>query len=207
MKLSIYTKLALVVGVCAFLASPLEAAVNYYHISINTSSLTSNPGAPFSLDFQLNGGGPLSNTATVTNFDFGGGSVDSGAFPVTFGLASGSIGSSLSLTANSSSAFNELYQEFIPGSVLQFDVAITNNVNAPTPDAFSFSILDQNLESIPTNGLGNSLLMVDVSSPIPVAQTFSSAAGVAAAVPEPGTLLFGFALLGACGVAGRRRVC
>jgi hypothetical protein len=207
MKLHNYTKaaLALIAGAFALLSAPCQAAANYYHVSIDTSSLIGASEAPFFLDFQLNGGGPLSNTAII--FNFAGGSTVPAAFPVTFGLASGDLDSGISLTADTSSAFNELFQQFTPGNVLQFDLSLTSNVNTPTPDAFAFSLLDKNFQSIPTNGLGDSLLMIDISDSTPVAHTFSSPLGIAAAVPEPGTLLFGFALVGVCGATRRGRTC
>src|SRR5205085_7168247 len=40
----------------AFLNAPISNASVFYHIDVNTASLMGNPGAPFSLDFQLNDG-------------------------------------------------------------------------------------------------------------------------------------------------------
>jgi hypothetical protein len=42
-----------------------------------------------------------------------------------------------------------------------------------TPDAFVFAILDKTLSNIPTTGLGDSLLLINLNSLSPSAQTFS----------------------------------
>ncbi|MES2568803.1 MAG: NF038129 family PEP-CTERM protein [Verrucomicrobiota bacterium] len=188
------------------LGASLKASV-HYHVTVNTASLLSDPSAPFALDFQLNGGGLFSNTAIISNFDFGGGSPSSDPSASTFGLATGSLGSSVTLATDSLNAFNEFFQGFIPGSYLKFDVRLGTNINTPTPDAFSFSILDNNLQSITTDGLGNSLLLIDITDTAPVPQIFSSISSpdIAVAVPEPVTTLVGFALVAACGAVRHRR--
>jgi hypothetical protein len=71
--------------------------------------------------------------------------------------------------------FNQFIQEFTPGSTLSFDVQMTTNVDAgPTPDAFSFAILDRTLAEIPTFGLADAFLFVDINSPTPTVQAFAS---------------------------------
>lgn len=203
MKLTNYTKslVALAIAAVTFVGAQAEAAL--YHVSVDTSALQSAPGAPFALDFQLIGGNALSNTVTISNFTYGGGAATSDPFASTFGLASGTLQTGVTLTSNSSNFLNEFYQGFAPGSVLGFDVNLTTNVNGPTPDGFSFSILDQNLENLPTNGVGNSYLLVNIDGSTP---SFVAANGVTfSAIPEPNSALFmGALVVGAVGIFRRR---
>ena len=149
-----------------------QAAV--YHISIDTTALTlpANLGsAPYSVDLQLNAGDTLNNnTAVASNFTFGGGSGAIG--PANgFGGVSGSIASGVTLS--DSSQFNEFYQAFGAGTSLSFDLSLTQVVGAGlTPESFSIAILDGTLANIPTNGLGNTLLMAnfDTTNPLSIGQ-------------------------------------
>lgn len=188
----------------ALAASPVSAAPITFTVEVNTASLIGSSSAPFSLDFQLTGGSPLGNTATIGNFSFGGGSATGAAN--TFGTATGSLSSTVTLSTSPSSFLNEFFQTFLPGSLLKFDVFLTSNVNAPTPDVFAFKILDNSLFEIPTTGLGDSLVIVNLDSPtlgIRDVETFrgtgafSGVAATAAPVPEPATMvLLGIGLAG-----------
>jgi hypothetical protein len=197
---------SVLVAVCLLLnATESQAATIGFHIIVNTSTLPGNPSAPFALDFQLNGGNPLSNTATISNFTFGGGAANSSPAATTFGLASGSLTSSVILNSNPGSFFNEFYQGFTPGAALGFDVLLTTNVNTPNPDVFSFAILDKNLFNIPTTGLGDSLVLVNLDSATPAVQKFGGTgpfSGVS--VPEPASLSLLVVGLFALGIYARR---
>ena len=86
-----------------------------YHATVDTSSLVGDPLAPFSLYFQFNDGegtGDANNTITLSNFTYGGGSATGTAFAT--GGASGDL--SLGISIVDSSAFNDIYQGFTPGS-------------------------------------------------------------------------------------------
>jgi hypothetical protein len=184
---------SVLVAVCMLLnATESQAATIGFHIIVNTSTLPGNPSAPFALDFQLNGGNPLSNTATISNFTFGGGAANSSPAATTFGLASGSLTSSVILNST-------------PGAALGFDVLLTTNVNTPNPDVFSFAILDKNLFNIPTTGLGDSLVLVNLDSATPAVQKFGGTgpfSGVS--VPEPASLSLLVVGLFALGIYARR---
>lgn len=208
--------LAIVDAACLLGGSATTHAAAY-HITVDTSSLASSSLvglAPFSLDFQFNNGVQLSNnTATVSNFDFGGGSAVGSA--TQFGGAAGDIGASL--TFDNSSAFQELFQAFTPGNSLSFDISLSQNVDGITPDAFAFAILDNALANIPTDSAfgDDTLLHADITTtdPLSVAQLnlssgadeFSSVTLVA--IPEPNFAFGALLLVAFCGyeMLGRRR--
>jgi hypothetical protein len=137
----------------------------------------------------------------------------------TSGSATGTLGASVILNTNSTNATSEFYQGYYPGNggttSVGFDVTLTTNVNMPTPDAFSFAILDGNRNRLFANGPGNSLLLVNINSANPTVQTYATTGnGLDSpvtvsvrpiAVPEPGTALFGLALIGMGAVSHRRK--
>jgi len=192
------------------LAPAVHAATAEYDVSVSTSALVGNPSGPFSLDFQFNDGagtGDNNNTASVSGFVFNGG-LATGS-PTLSGGATGSLATGLHFS--DSSALNEGYQGFTPGSTLTFHVSLTLNV-APgsAPDLFSFGVLDSSLANLPTTGFGDSLFTVEIgASGATFATGTSSSPSVSVnvtAVPEPGVwatatgvLLIGF------GVWRRRR--
>ena len=185
-------------------ASASHAAVTYY-VDVNTSALVGNTSAPFALDFQLIGG--ANNSVTISNFNFGGGSATSLTENYT-GTASGDLGSTVSL--NDATTFvNEFFQGFTPGATLSFTVNVDTNIGSPTPDTFSFAILDSSLMNITTNGLGDSLLVVNIDGTSYGTMTSQTGSGTGAfsgvsvtSVPEPSAALLG---LVACGAMFARR--
>ena len=143
------TTLGLLTGACALSLASVHAANQEYLVTVDTGTLLSTGNAPFYLDFQLNyGGAGIGNSATISNFNFGGGSV-SGA-PTVSGTAAGSIASAVTLSDNSTNGFNELFQGFAPGSTLSFNVTVSNNPPGLVPDALEFAILDKSTGQIPT---------------------------------------------------------
>ncbi len=173
-------------------AQAVSASTVEYHISLNTAALIGNASAPFSLDFQLNDGsglGDANNTAIVNDFVFGSGSATGSAN--LFGGATGNLSGAVTLT--DSSAFNEFYQTFNAGSTLSFDVTLTQNSDAgPRPDAFAFAILDNSLNNLPTSGVGDTYLLVNLG-PTPSVTTGSSTSPLATItvtpVPEPASVV------------------
>jgi hypothetical protein len=189
---------AVFIGGCTMLcASSSRAETLSFHVAVDTSSLVSSLNGPFSLDFQLNGLGPLTNAVTLGNFNFTGGA-PSGS-PSLNGNAAGDLSSTVSLN-DVGSAFNEFFEGFAAGTTeIQFDESITENVNAGTPDEFAMAILDGNVLNIPTtspDGADSLMELTVTQSNLAISniQTFTSTdpdAGVTVTVtatPEPGTL-------------------
>lgn len=206
------TAVAVCTATAALLTASLARAQSFFDVRLNTSPLIGHPAGPFYLDFQLNdgaGSGNGNNTAILSQFNFGGGSLLGS--PMSSGGVTGSLASSVTL--RDTSAFNEFLQGFTPGSSLSFRLSLTNNANAPTPDLFSFSILDGNLFNLRTFSPGDSDALVVINltgqslianayagSGIPDqtgATTIALAAPSVTPVPEPSTYgLIGAALLG-----------
>jgi len=193
--------LALAASVLAFASLPqAQASTLLFHVTVDTTPLTTSANGPFSLDFQLNDGSGLAdgnNTATVSNFTFGGGAATGS--PNYLGGVIGDISSSLTLSETT--AFNELFQGFTAGTSLAFDVAISGNTDAGiTPDSFIFSILDSTLGAITTSGSAGQTVQLDITSPILGVDAVQSYNGTGAytgvnvsVVPEPSTNLLALA--------------
>lgn len=139
-----------VVAAFALLGSPaMRAQTLNFLVDINTATLAAQDGAnaPFYLDFDFNYGNSslAGNTATLYDFALtGGGAVGSA---VTNGSATGSIGSTVTLTASAADPLNELYQQFSAGTTdIQFRASITERgPDIGVPSEFSVSILDDSL--------------------------------------------------------------
>ncbi len=177
------------------------SADTIFTVTLDTTTLTVPPGStagPFSLAFQLTDGsglGDANNTATVSGFQFGGGSAS--ACPAgcsAIGGAGGDAGSSIVL--NDSSFFNSFVEAFTPGTSLSFHVDLTTSVDpGGTPDAFAFSLLDGGGFPIPTldpSG-ADTLLNVNLDSTHPrilayatdVSRLTGGGSGVAISIPAP----------------------
>ncbi len=224
MKIINNTKFVLLALASALFSVPaIQAQTLVFNVDINTTGLSAaSADAPFYLDFTMAYGNSslASNTATLSNFSFTGGSAVGSA--VTSGAASGSFASTVALTASSANPMSELYQQFDASVTdIRFQVSITEVGPNPqgTPSEFTASILDSSLgfpAQIFTNAPDTaSLVTLDLSasntgSSVNYYAGVSSADGVTglssvAAVPEPSTTA---AILGCAGVivaAGVRR--
>jgi hypothetical protein len=159
---------------------PLGArADEVFTVDLTTTPLTTDPGdQPFSLAFQMVQGDPANttNTATIGDFLFGGGSA--GTCPLdctTFGNESGNANSTIDLST--SDGFESLIQTFTPGTHLSFTVDLTTNPNSgATPDTFAFSILDSSLFPIPTQDptTADSLVTIFIDSTKPTVFAFAT---------------------------------
>lgn len=181
-----------------------------FTVTVDTTPLATQttPPAPFSLEFQMvDGDGTVNNTATLGDFQFGAGGAAVGA-PATTGGASGNL--SGTVTLSDSSFFNEFIQGFTPSATdpLSFLLDISENVEAGTPDAFSFAIFDSSGTGIPTSFF-DVFVQIDITSPLTI-NTYASDTSVSppgcptcppitlsaptvdlatTPVPEPGALL------------------
>ena len=179
-----------------------------YNVTLNLSSLGADPNSPFSLDLQLvSGSGNVSNTVTLSNFVFTGGTA-SGTPDYTSGNESGSLASTLTLTTGTTpvaQSDNEFAEAFSSG-VTQISFSVNQTPNSevvtsgtPIPDQFNVAILDTDLDNIPTSDPsgGNEL----ISSAITSSETSATVDRYTLlAAPEPSTyatLLCGLAGLGA----------
>jgi hypothetical protein len=186
-------------------------------LTLNTAPLESSGTGPFTIDLQFNSGngGDSTNTVTLSDFGFGGGSIDTTPSSSTGDI--NVVSSPFSVTLSTDTSFyNEVQFGFTPGSTLSFDVANTSNVDTTAPDTFTFAIFDNTGNEIPTtspyeaffeldlptSGSGvtaiesaSSGYSVDIAAP--TYQSGSSGGG-GSAVPEPSMLL---PLMGLAGAA------
>jgi hypothetical protein len=196
------------------IASPCDAQLSF-DVIVDTSVLIDHPAGPFSLAFKLTDGsgfGDNNNHILLDNFAFGDGGV--AGLPDIIGEASGDLSSSVTL--DDSEFLSEFVQPFDPGDTLTFHVDMTTNRDrGAAPDEFAFKILDCMGAEIPTTGLGDSLLIVDINSRTPVIQAFAGDFSRAPScggepitlaapriVPEPSALALLF-----CGVGSMALLC
>lgn len=190
-----------------------------FHVDLNTSGLLAADNSPFFLDFQLNeGSGTLANSVTLSNFSFDSGASSGSA--MTFGHATGSMAGSITLSADPSSPWNELFQGFSTTTTgIHFDVSISQNSPGATPDGFAVSVLTSESGfpqistaapdgvSLVTLDIGTANVLADVKTYGSVSPAGVSASASASAVPEPSTTaaLFGLAATALAGVFRLRR--
>jgi len=167
-------------AVLFFLTSRTARADLVFTVDLNTTPLTTSPGdgaGPFSLFFDMIQGDPANttNTATVGDFSFGGGSA--GACPASCAVSGDESGDATgTINLSTSDGFEGLIQSFTPGTGLSFTVDLTTNPSATTPDTFQFSILDATDFPIPTEDPSgaDSLLTVFLDSTSPAVLTYAS---------------------------------
>lgn len=159
-----------------------------YTVNLNTSAISGAAG--YALAFQLadgSGVGDSNNSIMLSNFNFGGGSA--GGCPVNCTLTGGASGDIASLvTLNDSDFFNSFAERFTPGTSLSFKLEMTTNVDAGgIPDAFGFSILDNNGTPLPTQDVlgADTLLSFDIDSANPTLNPFATVAGGPVALNAP----------------------
>jgi hypothetical protein len=207
------THLALLLTTFSLLALNSAKATTFpdltYNVTLNLAPLSGySANGPFSLDLQLaEGSGNVSNTVTLSNFVFTGGTA-AGTPNFTTGGESGSLAGSLVLT--DTSLDNEFAEAFSSGvTSISFHVDQTPNSEEVTqgtaiPEQFNVSIIDNNLDYVPTTDPtgADTLVNSDLGTHATVNQ-FS-----VEAVPEPGTtsLLMAGGILMAGMTLWRRRL-
>lgn len=171
---------ALLVMLIGFVST--ECRADSFIVTQNTTPLIGSSAAPFSLNFQFNG--TAGNTVTISNINLFGGALSS--TPNVFGNVMVDGSGAVNMTTSASSFFNAFTAEFTPGTTLQFLLTITGNASS-TPDLFSFAILDADGIELPTLGMANEFLSIDVTSPLTI-QTFSGDSNSAGPVLEAPTI-------------------
>jgi hypothetical protein len=158
-------------------------------VTVNTSSLGAGSSEVF---FILTGTG--GNAATLSGILLGGGSA--GAVDLTNTTGTGTTagnGLTSGVSLNDATNFlNVFAQSFTAGGTLTFVLDLTTNVVLPTPDQFSFAILDPSGNPIPTydpTGFDN-LITINLDSTTPTPNIYSELVSVTSAIatPEPSSL-------------------
>jgi hypothetical protein len=205
----------------AFLFAPAAHAQTFpnltYYVTIQNLNLLPSANGDYSLDLQLlTGSGNQTNTVTLSNFVFTGGTA-SGTPDFTNGNETGSLASSVVLTSNSNpnTAIDNEFAEAMSAGVTQISFKVSQTPNSETvtsgtaaPEQLNVAILDNGLNDITTTdptGDGNL-----VSSPLGETSTLATVntysgtgadAGVtvvvgAEAVPEPRSVALGLLAAG-----------
>jgi len=192
-----------------------------YSVTLDTSALLANnpADAPFLVDFQLNdnSGDVNNNTATISDFMLGGGSLDDTMIG-TSGQVTGNLDSSAPLIIGDAGTLDDFNQVFTPGAQISFMLDLTtNNVTTAemtTPDEFSFTVFSDINSFAPDT---SAILSIDITGYPPTVSTDTGGTvsgqsqpfapvlqSPSGAVPEPSTLsLMAFGLVGLA--VGRRR--
>jgi hypothetical protein len=174
------------------LAAGMANADAMYDVTVDTHSLSSGTAAAFTL---FPGGAPVTNTATISDITFGGGSAGTSCPMSVQPCAQNSTGDlTTSIVLNDTAGNSQFIENFTPGSTLSFVLDLTTN--APTdptlfPDEFSFTLLDSN--GIPlqdADAITGQYLSIEMDSANPTVLTQVPAVSLnTPKVPEPGTLV------------------
>jgi hypothetical protein len=198
-----YRPMALALCLCG--AGSVGWADDILNVSVNTSSLEGQANSEVFVELvDGSGTGNGNNTATMNGFSLGGGAVGAVDPFNTFGGASGSMSSTVSMT--DSSPDNQFAQLLTPGATLSFNLDLTTFVEpGPIPDGLFMFFTDPNGNSIATtsdpSGF-NSLFAVTFNSAQPAVLNYDSklvsvTSSAPAAAPEidPASALGAFTLL------------
>jgi hypothetical protein len=151
------TLLALFALALAVAAIPAEA--DSFDVSLNTTSLSGTQVLAFSL---INGDGGVTNTVTLSDFAFGGGSIVPPADYLGTSGVSGDLSGTISMNDDVSlyGGTALFVEEFDPGSSLSFLMNTTNNFAGTTPDAFSMAICNTSFSVCYSDDAGTGAMLV-----------------------------------------------
>jgi hypothetical protein len=174
-----------------------SARADSFTVTLNTSALSGAQTLAFGF---TDGDGVVDNSATMSAFNFGGGSAQG----LPSYLGTGVSGNLTSGVAMDDSGFSALFaQQFIVGSALSFTLNVTNNFAGGTPDAFAMYVCDASLSTCYSDDINTGAMLVlnpaggtlspssfilnaagDQNLPAPVVTLPGTS------VPEPPSLLF-----------------
>ncbi len=153
-----------------FLAAPGQAQTTQV-ITLDTSALSGL--GTYSLDFQLLDGSLAADgnsAVTLSGFSSPGVTFDP-AQAQSFGAGvSGALSTGLTLTDTDPSGEDEFQQAFTAaaGSQVQFTLRLSpQSLDTPTPDTFTFGVLDSSGSVVPTNGPTGGELVVSNFTSLP----------------------------------------
>lgn len=200
MKIGRKRYLAVLVGLpLLLLFSPQDVHADSF--TFDTSSLVGSSSGPFEIFVVLEDSSmaaSMTNTATLTGFNFGGGS----AGPmIQGGGASGSLTSGINLLETQANGINYLLQAFTPGNTLSFNFSMTTNANGGlnpqsglSGDEFLFFILGnggssfvQTTDTVTPDALLTATVCPSCSNGLSIQQF--SIPSRPPSVPEPATVL------------------
>ena len=219
-----WSKKSILVGLGAIIALLLwqpTARADSYTVTINTAPLVGSSSGPFQVLFALedaNVTGDGNNTATISGFNAGAGSVGTPGAGDVGGGVTGSLSSTLSFTDSDPSGLNFWMASFTPGNTISFNFSMTANADSnPSAsgfpgDEFLVFILDgTGFPITTTDALTGTLFTAIVNGSSGLSVQGFNIPGVSAttvvpatATPEPGTLLLLFAGILALGILGFR---
>jgi PEP-CTERM motif-containing protein len=186
------------------LLGAVAARADSFRVTIDTTPLL----APQTLAFALTNFNGSSNTVSLTDFGFDGGSAIAGSEDCTFGGTFSGLGCSGDLASgvtledlDPTAAF--FTQQFNPGSSLSFVLTATNSFGGGIPDQFAMALCDGGLTTCYSDDASGALLLLDLSGgSLTVSSFVTFGAGLqdldapvvtpvvdTTTVPEPATVL------------------
>jgi hypothetical protein len=154
MHTSLQNKIALLASAIALLGVPALRAGQplNFTVDINTTGLSAeSAGAPFYLDITMTTNNPdptsPTNTATLSNFQYTGGSATGSA--TTTGSVTGNLSSGASLTASAATTYSDIFQAFSSSVTnISFNASITDTEPfLSPPQEFTVTLLDSSTGS------------------------------------------------------------
>jgi hypothetical protein len=167
---------------------PATGRADSFDVSLNTSALS---GTTQILAFGLNDSDGSNNTISLTGFNFGGGSADSGTEDCTLdgflsgAGCSGNLTSGITLTdATTDEVFFD--EEFTVGSSLSFEMTTTNAFAGSIPDGFAMYLCSTTFSSCYSDdSVSGAMLILGLGGTALTPSSFTLNAASAQDLPAP----------------------